>query len=126
MEMKAGDRFTVQDGGDRELFKSGMVREPDNDKIDYTRIMDGPMYDRWAIHVTKATVKYPDVKPGVANWLLADSEAELIRAKKSAARHFRQWMRGDLDEDHASACFFNINETEYIKDRISKKGNLAF
>lgn len=123
---KPGDRFTVKDEGRRELFASGMVREPDNGKIDYTRIMDGPMYDRWAFHLSKGAIKYPDIKPGVANWLLADSEIELIRAKKSAARHFRQWIGGDLDEDHAAALFFNINEVEYIKDKMNKKGPLAF
>lgn len=116
-----GDRFTVKDGGGRELFASGMTREPDKDKVDYSRIMDGPMYDRWAVHLTKGAVKYPDVKPGIANWLLADSEIELTRAKKSAARHFRQWIRGDIDEDHAAAFFFNVNEVEYIKEKLARK-----
>lgn len=122
----SGDRFIVKDGGKREEFTSGMVREPVEDKIDYTRIMDGPMYDRWAIHLSKGAIKYPDSKPGIANWTLADGEAELARFTKSAARHFRQWMRGDTDEDHAAAVFFNLNGAEYVKDKIVAKGLLPF
>lgn len=120
------NNFDIKDSGTRRAFDSGMVREPDSDKIDYTRIMDGPMFDRWAIHLTKGAVKYPDLKPGVANWLCADSEAELIRARRSAARHFRQWMRGDVDEDHAAAFFFNVNQVEYVKEKLKAKGSLAF
>jgi hypothetical protein len=117
--------FEIKDSGKRQEFASGMVRDTADDKTDYTRIMDGPMYDRWAEHLSKGAKKYPDVTPGVANWTLAAGEAELIRFKKSAARHFRQWMRGDIDEDHASATYFNINGAEFVKEKLKKEG-LAF
>lgn len=113
--------FIIKDSGKRQEFASGMVRDTQDEKADYTRIMDGPMYDRWAIHVTKGAVKYPDVRPGVPNWTLADGEEELIRFKKSAARHFRQWLRGDTDEDHASATLFNINGFEFVKEKLNAK-----
>ncbi len=115
------DDFKVKDSGVREMFESGMVRDTQDDKMDFSRVFDGPMVDRWAEHVTKATAKYPDVKPGVPNWTLANGEAELIRFKKSAARHFRQWFRGDRDEDHAAAVFFNINGAEYVLEKLKTK-----
>lgn len=99
----------------RKQFNSGMVRDQDTNKIDYTRVLDGPMLDRWAEHLTINETKYPDVQPGVANWTLANGREELERFRKSAFRHFRQWLRGDIDEDHAAAVLFNINGYEYVK-----------
>lgn len=99
----------------RKQFSSGMMRDQDTNKIDYTRVLDGPMLDRWADHLTKNETRYPDVQPGVANWTLANGREELERFRKSAFRHFRQWLRGDSDEDHAAAIIFNINGYEYVK-----------
>lgn len=114
------DEFTIKDSGARETFTSGMVRDTQDGKEDFTRVLDGPMFDRWAIHLTKGEKKYADIAPGVANWTLAAGESELVRFKKSAFRHFRKWMRGDLDEDHAAATFFNINGYEYVKAKLAK------
>jgi hypothetical protein len=47
----------------------------------------------------------------------AQSVEELERFRMSAARHFEQWLRGDTDEDHAAAVFFNINGAEYTRSR---------
>jgi hypothetical protein len=33
-------------------------------------------------------------------------------------RHFLQWFRGETDEDHASAVFFNVNGAEFVKDKM--------
>lgn len=117
-EKRAVEEFVVKDSGKRQTFQSGMVRDTQDGKADFTRILDGPMFDRWAAHLTKGGAKYPDVKPGVPNWTLASGEEELARFKKSAFRHFRQWMRGDIDEDHASAVFFNINGAEFVKEKL--------
>ena len=110
--------FVVKDSGTRQSFASGMVRDTQNGKVNYLRIMDGPMYDRWAVHLSKGAEKYPDIRPGVANWTLAAGEEEMARFKQSAARHFHQWLRGDTDEDHASATFFNINGYEYVLAKL--------
>lgn len=115
------NEFQVKDSGERKLFESGMVRDTASDKIDYTTILDGPMCGRWAAHLTKAKKKYPDIKPGVANWTLAAGEAELQHARKSLARHFFQYMRGDQDEDHAAAIFFNVNLIEYVKEKLARE-----
>lgn len=117
-QLPSNDIFIVKDSGKRKQFDSGMVRDTEENKIDYLSILDGPMFDRWAAMLTRAKIKYPDIAPGIANWTLANGEEELVRFRKSAFRHFRQWMRGDRDEDHAAALFFNINGYEYVKDKL--------
>jgi hypothetical protein len=112
--------FTVKDSGKRQEFESGMVRDTQEDKIDFSTVLDGPLFKRIAIHLTKAKEKYPDVKPGVANWMLANGDEELTRFRKSALRHFMQWYNGDTDEDHAAAVYFNINGAEYVKGKLEK------
>jgi hypothetical protein len=111
--------FVVKDSGERQVFASGMVRDTAAGKVDYSKIYDGPMADRWAEHLTKAEVKYPDLPDGTPNWMQANGPDELRRFRKSAMRHFRQWYRGDRDEDHASAVFFNVNGAEYVRDRMA-------
>jgi hypothetical protein len=110
--------YAVKDSGQREQFESGMVRDTSAGKVDFRRVLDGPMLDRWAAHLSKGAVKYPDVAPGVPNWTLAAGPAELDRFKQSAFRHFLQWLRGDVDEDHAAAVFFNVNGACYVEDRM--------
>lgn len=107
-------KFEVKDSGKRQKYKSGMVRDLGDNKINYALIYDGPMFDRWADHLTKGAKKY-----NKKNWMLANGQEELERFKESAARHFRQWMRGDIDEDHASGTYFNINAYEYLKDKLN-------
>ncbi len=115
--------FVVKDSGQRQAFAGGMVRDTTAGKIDFWRAFVGPMLARFCEHVTKGAVKYPDVAPGVPNWTLAAGEAELQRARDSAARHFYQWMRGDTDEDHAAAVWFNLDVAEYVKDRLASEAH---
>lgn len=110
--------FIVKDSGRRQEFKSGMVRDVSDDKVDYELVFNGPMIDRWAAHLTKGAKKYPDTQPGKPNWMQASNEEELVRFRKSAVRHFRQWLRGDMDEDHAAAVFFNISGYEYVREGL--------
>lgn len=104
--------FVVRDSGHREEFASGMRRDIEDDKVDYTLVYDGPLHDRLAAHLTKGAVKY-----GRRNWQLAVSLEEAERFMRSAARHFRQWLNGELDEDHFSATVFNMNSHEYVLAR---------
>lgn len=112
--------FVIKDSGKRQEFPSGMVRDTTDGKVNYLAVFDGPMVDRWAVHLTKGKIKYPDVAPGVANWTLAKGEEELQRAKESLARHYRQYVRGDRDEDHAAGIYFNINLIEYIREKTKE------
>lgn len=105
--------FTIKDSGERMTFDGGMVRDVQTGKTLYHLVLDGPMFVRWAEHLTKGAAKYSE-----SNWLKAEGPAELARFRASAFRHFIQWYRGDTDEDHASAVFFNINGAEYVKGHI--------
>jgi hypothetical protein len=105
--------FVIKDSGERAQFSSGMVRDITEGKTDYSLVLDGPMFVRWAIHMTKGAIKYAK-----RNWMKAEGEEELARFRESALRHFLQWYQGDTDEDHASAVFFNINGAEYVKGKL--------
>jgi hypothetical protein len=106
--------FVLKDSGEREQFDSGMQRDTETGKVSYDLCFDGPMFERWAVQLTKGAKKYDD-----RNWMKASGEAEIARFRRSAARHFIQWLRGDMDEDHAAAVFFNINGHEYVKEKTS-------
>lgn len=108
--------FDLKDSGERQMWESGMTRDVADDKIDFLLLRDGPMFWRWAVHLFKGSKKYSK-----RNWMLANSEDELARYRESAARHFEQWLRGDIDEDHAAAVFFNINAAEYLKVKMESK-----
>lgn len=105
--------FEVKDSGKREQYASGMVRDVTDGKVDYSLALDGPMFARLAAHLTKGAAKYDK-----RNWMKAAGAAELERFRESAVRHFVQWMRGDTDEDHAAAVFFNINAAEYVAAKL--------
>lgn len=117
------EEFVIKTGEVAQM-SGGMVRSTDVGKTDYETVFDGPMLDRWAVHLTKGKVAYPDCPDGTPNWMLGKTEKELRRYRKSALRHFRQWLRGDTDEDHAAAVFFNVNGAEYVKDcHIAEKAS---
>ena len=105
----------IKDSGKRQEYKSGMVRDLSDNKIDYSLIYDGPMLKRWAEHLTLGGIKYEK-----RNWLRANGEEELARFRESAARHFTQWMNGETDECHEAAVYFNINAYEYLKEKLDK------
>lgn len=107
--------FQIKDSGERQQFESGMVRDVATNKVDYSLILDGPMFKRWAQHLTSGAIKYAK-----RNWMKASGDTELERFRESAIRHFIQWYYGDIDEDHAAAVFFNINGAEYVNDRVKK------
>lgn len=113
--------FVVKDSGKRQEFSSGMVRDTQEGKPEYDRVFDGVLIDRLAAHLTKGAAKYPDNEDGTPNWTLANSTAELKRFKKSATRHFRQWLRGDQDEDHFAAVTFNMNSYETTLAKIDSQ-----
>lgn len=110
------DSYIVKDSGKREEFAGGMVRDVEEGKTDYTLVLDGPMFQRWAVHLTKGAIKY-----AARNWMLAQGAVEHARYKRSALRHFLQWFWGMTDEDHAAAVFFNINGAEYVAERMKNE-----
>ena len=111
-------QFVIKDSGQRMAFDSGMVRDVADNKIDYTLVLDGPMFKRLAIHLTNGAKKYSK-----RNWMKANGLAELERFRESALRHFLQWFWNESDEDHAAAVFFNINAAEFVKEILPNKGS---
>jgi hypothetical protein len=107
-------RFETRDSGERQEFPSGMRRDTDAGKPRYD-LIDEPMLTRWAELMARGAEKY-----GQNNWLLANSEEELQRFKASGFRHFIAWIRGDEDEDHGAAVFYNIAAAEYVKRRLNE------
>lgn len=110
--------FTTKDSGKRVDLANGMVRDVETDKSDWTLILDGPMLKRWVELLSRGAKKY-----GARNWTKAleatpgeAREETIARFKRSAMRHFFQWLNGETDEDHAAAVFFNINGLEAMKE----------
>lgn len=106
--------FVVKDSGVRQDYPSGMRRDTQEGKTNFLLAIDGPMFERYAAHMTKGAAKY-----GARNWQLAASEEELERFKASALRHLVQWLRGERDEDHAAAVWFNVNAAEHVRNRLA-------
>lgn len=114
------EQFVTKDSGEREQFKSGMVRDTSSSKVRYDLVYM-PMFKRWAELMTRGAVKYAP-----NNWMKANSEEELNRFRESAMRHFITWFTGeDKTEDHAAAVFFNISGAEYVRERLEKSKNEA-
>lgn len=114
--------FEIKDSGARE-HQGEMMRDTEEGKPDLLNLIlwFEPMGTRYAEHMTKGRKKYPDPKPGVPNWTLTPiTEEQRQRFMRSAARHLKQWLRGDTDEDHAAAVLFNINGAEYVKERLDR------
>ncbi len=107
--------FQTKDSGKRLMYKTGMVRDTDENKPRYDLVWL-PMLTRWAELYTRGAVKYGD-----NNWQKAKTKEELIRFRASAWRHFVQYMAGDTDEDHGAAVFFNIAAAEYTKQRLHEQ-----
>lgn len=108
--------FVVKDSGVREEYETGMRRDTQKGKPRYDLVVPDTgtdMLTRWAVHMEKGAEKY-----GERNWELAGTEKEYNRFRQSAFRHFIQWYKGMLDEDHAAAVFFNIQAAEYVRERL--------
>lgn len=106
--------FVVKDSGERRVFSGGMVRDTDQGKVRYDLVLDGPMFKRYAVHLTKGAQKYE-----ARNWMKAAGQEEADRFRQSALRHFIQWYNGETDEDHAAAVWFNINGAEYVEGKLT-------
>jgi hypothetical protein len=116
--------FTTKDSGKRQEFETGMRRDTQDNKPRFDLISpllvpySEQMLTRWAELMARGALKYDD-----RNWEKACTQQELDRAMASAVRHFYQWQCGETDEDHAAACYFNIQLAEYIKWRLNHAKN---
>lgn len=104
--------YITKDSGARQEYASGMRRDVQDGKPDYT-LLDRAFLKRWAELMVRGAKKY-----GRHNWRKANSQEELERFQASAYRHLVQWLDGETDEDHAAAVAFNLAAAEYVKSKI--------
>lgn len=100
---------------------SGAIRDSEDGKVNYLNCFDNPMWDRFAVHMTKA-----EATKGKRNWMKAGddpatAEDDLRRGYESLARHTRQFIRGDTDEDHAAAMIFNLGWIALVEQKIAAR-----
>jgi hypothetical protein len=116
--------FEVKDSGVREEYENGFIRDTEEDKDDLTwlyelegiELIPGEMLVRFVEHMRKGAVKY-----GPNNWTRAQSMEAVNRFRRSASRHYHQWMKGNRDEDHASAVVFNMWAAEVTLRKIDQR-----
>ena len=103
--------FVVKDSGVREEYANGFVRDTEDGKYDYARILriEGlhlipiEALERWGAHMVKGAEKY-----GEDNWKQARGPIAIGRFLRSLCRHVVQYIRKDRTEDHAAAVCFNV------------------
>ena len=113
--------FITKDSGERQYYASGMNRDLQEGKPDFSLMFPDMPYDkqpltRFASLMTRGAEKY-----GRRNWQLANSEEEVERFKASAFRHFVQWFCNEEDEDHMAAVMFNLVACEHTKYQMEEK-----
>ena len=91
--------FQIKDSGKRRQYKSGALRDLEDDKIMWDLIPLEAL-KRVAIHYTNGAKKYEK-----NNW---KKGVPTERFERSALRHLIQYLLGEKDEDHLSATIFNV------------------
>lgn len=99
--------YTTKDSGQRVEFNSGFKRDVNTGKPRY-ELIPHELLTRLAELYARGAEKY-----GVDNWRKATEPEAIERFKESGFRHFVQWLRGDEDEDHATATIWNIISYEW-------------
>lgn len=89
----------LKDGGKRETYNTGAIREPATGKGAY-ELMSPFALMRIAKHYENGAKKYAD-----RNWEHGIPFGRLIQ---SATRHLNQWEQGDRSEDHLAAICWNV------------------
>jgi len=106
-EISVGSGYVIKDSGQREDFKTGMVRDVRHGKGRYDLI--SPIALRTlALILEGGAVKYSD-----RNW---EKGMPLCRFFDSAVRHLFQWMQGLDDEDHLGHAFWNIHCILHLRE----------
>ena len=101
----------LKDSGERETFMTGMVREPNLGRGLYTLISPIALR-KLSIHMENGAEKYTP-----RNW---ESGGFLSRHLNSAMRHLQDFLEGDREEDHLSACVFNCFAITHVLEMINR------
>lgn len=89
----------LRDGGEREDYGTGAMREPTTGKGRYDLISPQAMH-RIAVHTENGAQKYAE-----RNW---EHGIPVSRCVDSAFRHLYQYLAGDKIEDHLAAACWNL------------------
>lgn len=111
----------VKDSGKRVEYESGMKRDVQDDKPDFTLLFpEGVAFNEQPLTILAHHLRLGAQKYGRRNWEKANSKEELDRFKQSALRHLLQALSGEDDENHLSAVMFNIIAWMYTEERIGE------
>lgn len=102
--------YTTKDSGKKRVFDTGFQRDTGDEKLRFDLIPLDQL-ERLAWQYTRWASKY-----GENNRQKARGQKETDAFKQSAYRHFIEWMKGEYDEDHASAVMWNIMWYERHRD----------
>jgi len=103
------DNFKIKDSGKREGFQSGSVRDTRRGKGRFDLLPPYALF-RVAKHFEEGAIKYNE-----RNW---EQGQPLSRYLDSAIRHAFEFLAGMRDEDHASACIWNMMSLIETEKRI--------
>jgi hypothetical protein len=109
------NEIRLKDSGQRETFPTGAIREPNLGRGRYDLIPPIAL-KALAIHYERGAKKYED-----RNW---ENGLPLSRHLNSALRHLQNYLAGDREEDHLSACVFNCFAITHDLEMI-KKGAMS-
>jgi len=101
----------LEDSGKREVYTSGMTREPNLSRGRYDLISPIAL-KALAIHMERGAEKYED-----RNW---EKGGKLSRHLNSAMRHLQQYLEGDRSEDHLSASIYNSMAITHVLEMINR------
>lgn len=113
--MKIGEimKFNkVKDSGKRQSFSTGSVRDTSEGKGRYD-LLPTRAIRRLAEHYENGAKKY-----GNRNW---EKGQPLSRMLDSAIRHLFKALEGQTDEDHLTACAWNVLGIIELQERIEEK-----
>ena len=106
----------LKDSGERQVFSTGAIREPNMGRGRYDLISPIAL-KALAVHYELGAEKYSD-----RNW---EAGLPLSRHLNSALRHLQNYLAGDREEDHLSACVWNCfaitHDLEMIKQGVLPK-----
>ena len=101
----------LKDSGTREVFPTGAIREPNLGRGRYDLISPIAL-KALAIHYERGAEKYSE-----RNW---EAGLPLSRHLNSALRHLQNYLAGDREEDHLSACVWNCFCITHDLEMINK------
>lgn len=117
--------FVTKDSGKRQHYDSGMNRDVEDGKTDFTYlIIPGVPYEDQPIHRIMELYMRGAEKYGRNNWQKANSKEEMERFKRSLFRHWMQYLSGDRDEDHIAAVVWNAICVMYMEAKLDTLSTL--